>query len=116
MDMMTLSYHRWVDMASLTSCCQGLFNCGGNTLVQPSRLALEHGRLRRPERFFAVFAPGAFPAVMLQAQTLQKRYRQILCLCLHVTIAQAVFKVIFSHTATGSAFDPDPAADCLREG
>src|SRR6266702_8140194 len=32
----------------------------------------EHGRLRRPERFFAVFAHGAFPAEMHHAQKRQK--------------------------------------------
>ncbi len=37
-------------------------NSGGNTLVQPSKRVLEQGRLRRPERFFAVVAHGAFPA------------------------------------------------------
>src|SRR6266571_7755232 len=37
------------------------FSVEGNTLVQPSRMVLELGRLRRPERFFAVFAHGAFP-------------------------------------------------------
>src|SRR2546421_1274933 len=35
-------------------------------------MVLEHGRLRRPERFFAVFAQGAFPAEMHLAQKLQK--------------------------------------------
>ena len=37
------------------------------------RMVLEHGRLGRPERFFAGFAQVAFPEEMQLAQNLQKR-------------------------------------------
>jgi len=51
---------------------QGYLHSGGNALVQLSRMVLEKGRLRRPERFFAVFAYGAFPQEMHHTQKLQK--------------------------------------------
>src|SRR6266571_6171876 len=40
------------------------------------RMVLEHGRLGRPERFFAGFAQVAFPQEMQLAQNLQKRGRR----------------------------------------
>src|SRR2546423_6539089 len=54
-------------------------NSGGNALVQPSKRVLEQGRLRRPERFFAVVAHGAFPQEMPHAQQRQKRGRASAC-------------------------------------
>jgi len=53
--------------------------------VQATMLALEHGHLRRPERFFAVSAHFAFPQGRQNAQKLQKRFMQRLCLCMNAT-------------------------------
>src|SRR5205823_8742019 len=72
---------------------------GGNILVQQSRMVLERGRLRRPERFFAGFAHVAFPQEMPHAQNLQKRCGQRLCLCLYGTIAPTSAKVRKDHRA-----------------
>src|SRR5204863_8154535 len=43
-----------------------------NKPIQLKTQYLEHCRLRRPERFFAVVAHGAFPQEMHHAQQLQK--------------------------------------------
>jgi len=43
----------------------------GQMSLSAEHAACEHGRLRRPGRFFAVVAHGAFPAEMHHAQKLQ---------------------------------------------
>src|SRR6266567_2284274 len=103
-------------MASLSSCCQGHFNCGGILSFNRAGWSLSMVAFGDRKDFLQCLRLGAFPAEMPPGANTAKRYRQRLCLCLHGTIAPAVFKVIFSQPATGTAFAADLAVDCLREG
>src|SRR2546430_10109040 len=51
----------------------------------------EHGRLRRPGRFFAVSGHFAVPQGRQNAQKLQKRILQRLCLCKNSTFEKPWF-------------------------
>ena len=76
----------------------------------------EHGRLRRPERFFAGFAHVAFPAEMPHAQNLQKSFRSPEATMLtdhparlNENIASTAFKAVEA-TSTHHIFgEPGPA-------
>ena len=61
-----------------------------------SKISCEHGRRRRPGRFFAVSAPFSFPKGRKKAQKLQKRIVQRLCPCMNATLEKlCVF--LFQH-------------------
>src|SRR2546423_12853768 len=70
------------------------------TSLSVEHAACEHGRLRRPGRFFAVSAPFAFPKGRQKAQKLQKRIVQRQSLCTNATFEKPCVSLTLSLTVS----------------